>query len=139
MSRRRIGSIDELVRSSSRGRAKRAQHAHRASRRRRRAASTQLICASGRRRYSGSDLPRVDPLLAQRPGVGELHERRADGWAGTARRSRSGAVDDLVAVAQRAVADEQHVVAAGHDVGDEVVDVPHVGSTTRCTPPGTGR
>ena len=51
-------------------------------------AVTQLICASGRRRYSGSISHGLHPLLAQRPGVGELHERRGR-REGLSRRSRT--------------------------------------------------
>ena len=61
-------------------------------------------------------------LLAQRLGVGQLDERRADGWAeSVGRRSRRRRAAEGVGVPQGAVADQQHLLAAGHELGGQVL------------------
>ena len=71
----------------------------------------------------GPDVLRADPLLAQRPGVGELHERPG-------RRVRLvgdlavEAVEQLGPVPLRPVADAERLLAARQHVGDELVHRP---------------
>ena len=75
----------------------------------------------GRAQVDRLDLAGIDPLLPQRPGVRELHQRRRR-RVGVATDLAAEALEDLVAVPQRTVADAQHVLAPREQIGDELVD-----------------
>ena len=103
---------------------------------------TQLISASGSPQVERLHLAGLHPLLPQGAGVGQLHQRRGAGLG----QPLLGELDpaearaDLLPVAERAVADEEGLLAGGQQLGrpGRRRGRPPARSS-RCTPPGTCR